>query len=906
MAPGPIEVVNREHQKAVDAILLRALDLPETERGAFLESACTGDDHLRAEVEGMLAMASASTAQVADIVERAAWRLQVETRPLAEGTRLGAYELVRELGRGGMGAVYLARRSDREYEKFCAIKIIRHGMETGEMLARFRFERQILARLEHPNVCRLLDGGTTEDGRPFLVMEYVEGTPLLEYCDRANLSLQQRLRTFVQICDAVAYAHRSLVIHRDLKASNILVAADGTPKLLDFGIAKLVADAPDAAVTLTEQRILTPEYASPEQLRGEPLTTATDVYSLGVLLYRLLAGAHPYRADSTSAAAVIAAIYSQEPAQMSAAARGHRDAGWVRRLRGDLDTIAATALRKEPERRYESAEAFSVDVRRYLEGLPVHARGDSFRYRASKFVGRNRAGTALAAVLILTLVAFVGATARQNVRITKERNTAERVSKFLVEIFKAADPRASRTADVTARQVLDEAAGRVSREMAGEPEVRATIEDSIGAAYVSLGLYDKAERLFRSALALRKGIFGGEHVLVAVTLNNLAEARAAKGAYGEAEQMHVEALRIRRKLLGAEDPQTQQSASNLAVLYMTRGEYGKAEQMDRETLAIRRRQAKGRSVDVAYSLNNLAVLLYRKGEYGEAEKLYREALAEHQAVHSGPHPQWAMATTNLGVLLARTGRLVEAEALYREALEMRRKLYGGGHPDIALTLNNLGSLQQEKLDFAAAEQSYTEAIEMYESLVGKDSVASATPLLNRGNLYAQQGRLSDAETELRHCLAIDEKALGPHHPSRALAATWLSYTLMDEGKTEEAAKLLEQSLAVQRKMLNKGSVDLGMTLTAHANLLLKRGDVAQAEVSAREAVEILRKALPAGHWRIASAESSYGECLKRLGRPSEAGPLLQGAYEVLLAKRGTLCHRTLDARARLQSLSGVR
>ncbi|HXU46378.1 MAG TPA: serine/threonine-protein kinase, partial [Thermoanaerobaculia bacterium] len=392
-----------ERWQRVQDLLEVAFERSEDERGAFLAESCGEDEALRSEVEAMLALET----ELGDFIETPVFDLPGDSG-LEPGSRLGPYRIVSELGRGGMGAVYLAERADSEYEKKVAIKLLKRGLDTDELIRRFRGERQILARLDHPNIGRLLDGGTTGDGRPYLVMDYVVGRPIDAYCSERNLPLPERLRLFGQVCRAVHFAHQNLVVHRDLKPGNILVTADGSPKLLDFGIAKLIEDDAEPFATVAALKMMTTEFASPEQVRGEPVTTATDVYSLGALLYRLLVGRSPYRPVTEGRAALAEAVCEQTPIRPSlAAAEGpeaDRDAG--KRLRGDLDNIVLRALQKDPARRYESAEQLASDVQRHLDGLPVLARPDSLGYRVGKFVNRHRMGVGLAAAALVAVLAF--------------------------------------------------------------------------------------------------------------------------------------------------------------------------------------------------------------------------------------------------------------------------------------------------------------------------------------------------------------------------------------------------------------------------------------------------------------------------------------------------------------------
>ena len=571
-----------ERYQQVKALFYATQELEPEDRAAFLAQRCDGDASLRYAVEELLASAN----KIEAFIEKPAYAIIGQSlandlsAPFVEGKRIGQYQILRKLGEGGMGAVYLARRADEVYEKQVAIKLIRRGFDNAELLRRFYNERQILARLDHPNIARLLDGGATEDGLPYYVMDYVEGRPLLDYCDEQTLAIEDRLKIFRTVGSAVQHAHQNLIIHRDLKPNNILVTKDGVPKLLDFGIAKVFqpeADTRSSEVTVTELRVMTPEYASPEQIAGKHITTASDVYSLGVILYQLLTGQRPYRFRSPSPQDIAQAISEQEPTKPSQAVSGKakRAKGKEERakssdgqlttdngqktnpqseirnpkfLRGDLDNIVLMALRKEPARRYASVEQFATDIGRYLEGLPVIARRDTFSYRASKFVKRNRYAVAAALIVAMLLLAGVGGIVRQakiatiqRDRAQKEAVKAERINKFFQDMLARANVRWSASGsgkkqNVTVIEALDEATAKIENELNDEPEVKAEILTTIGDTYNAIGRVDLAERPFELALALRRSVFPPDHIRIAESLYYLAGAKKLLGKHAAARR----------------------------------------------------------------------------------------------------------------------------------------------------------------------------------------------------------------------------------------------------------------------------------------------------------------------------------------------------------------------------------
>ncbi len=556
----------------IEHLFYAALELKNDGRAAFLDEACGNDIELRKEVDSLLRSSEQTMGFLQNPVLEGVQQITAE-KDIA-GKRIGAYQILRPLGEGGMGKVYLASRADDLYHKEVAIKTLQGGHgQSRAMLLRFRSERQILANLDHPNIARLLDGGITEDGLPYLVMEYVNGLRVDDYCRRNQLGIKQRLQLFCIVCAAVEYAHKNLVVHRDLKPANILVTTEGIPKLLDFGIAKLLdSESGEPTRTLTSERMMTPEYASPEQVRGDQVTTATDVYALGVLLYELLTGKRPFQLDTTSPFEMARIICEQnpEPPSMASASTTELavpDAAHI--LRGDLDNIVLMAMRKEPARRYVSVGALADDVKAYLTGYPVHARTDTWKYRSGKFVRRHKAMVSAAAIVTLALIGFSIGMGLLAKRATKERLTAQRESQFLEGIFQAATPDQAHGQQITARELLDQGAARVDRELAADPEVHGAMLDNIGRAYFDLGFYEQAEPLLERAYALQKKTLGDANLDTAVTLHDLATTMRYQSEYQKADPLFRQALAIRQKKLKKNDPAIAESLSALGeCLYL--------------------------------------------------------------------------------------------------------------------------------------------------------------------------------------------------------------------------------------------------------------------------------------------------------------------------------------------------
>ncbi len=679
-------------------VLGEVLDLPREDRAGFLTEHCADDPELRREVERLLAL-EGDTAGFLDqpVHER---RRQVDTARREAGERseairqIGPYRVVETIFEGGMGIVYLAER-DGDFEKQVAIKVLRRELATEAVVRRFHGERQILARLEHPSIARLIDGGSLKGGQPYLVMEYVEGTPVDAYCADHDLGLKQRLQLFLKICSAVAYAHRNLIVHRDLKPANILVTADGRPKLLDFGIAKLLDPADDLLkdVTATAARPMTLRYASPEQILGEAITTATDVWALGLLLCKLLAGQLPFE---QSPLVVFGAPGKRpelrvnearpEPPSRLAVRRKLR-----RRLAGDLDAIVLRALGRAPSDRYASVERMAADVENHLGRRPVAARRGGWLYRTARQI-RRRPGMTLAVTLIVAASVFSTVLWRQALaeqhRADRERavavraqTRAERVSEFLKDLFKAADPNAAKGGKLMVREVLDTGRRRLAAGLEGEPELEAELAGTLGDVYREMGLWDDAIVLLERAVELRRGLYPEGDPRLAVALNDLASGLYYRERYAEAEALLRESLGLRRRF-GAEPPQIARALNNLASALKQRGELDAAGELYEEALAIRETALGGEDPSVAASLYSLGSLRQEQGDPAAAEPLLRRSLEIYLATHGEGHTRVASVLSTLGRVLHDRGENVAAADLLRRAVEIRRRLLGADHPHV--------------------------------------------------------------------------------------------------------------------------------------------------------------------------------------------------------------------------------
>ncbi len=734
----------------------------------------------------------------------------------AVGVRIGPYRLQERIGRGGMGDIFRATRADGQYRQEVAVKLIRATLPADELERRFRVERQVLARLQHANIAPLLDGGVTEDGRPYLVMQYVRGVPITEHADTQRLSLEARLRLFAVVCRTVHFAHSNLVVHRDLKPSNILVTADGQVRLLDFGIAKLL-DPEGMGITapITEEHLLlTPEHAAPEQILGDPITTATDVYALGILLYELLTGTRPFRATRgggwhravceedplcpSAALATLSPAAVEKDATPVAEARGMRAASLRQALRGDLDHIALMALRKEPERRYASAEQFAEDMDRYLGGRPVLARRDTRAYRSRKFLRRNRLPAGAGALLLLTLIGATLATAHQAraravalVQAEVERDRAENLAAFMLGVFRANAPGEARGRSVTARELLDRAAERIDAELADQPLVRADMQLAIGRAYGALGIYDAALPLFEDVLRQRRAQLPGDRREVAEALDQVGRGLAALGRFGEAIPRMREALEMRERTLGGSDTAVASTLTYLARMEIDAGEYADARAKLERAVAIHRGQPVRDGRGMANALRFLWLAHNWLGETERELPVATEALAVAQATVAEDDPLLLDVTQDYALALESTDQLDSAAVVYRRVLDGRTRVLGPDHPAVSYAYHNLGRVLRKVGRLPEALDSYRTALDVRERALGPDHPAVAHVLHSYAIALGDAGEFRQAAELERRAIRISEAAVGERHLDTLDSMELLAQLDAVLGRDEEALRLLE-------------------------------------------------------------------------------------------------------------------
>ncbi len=911
----------------LEHLLEQALQLPVDERAAWLEQLANDDADLHAELVSLIdAYDGAPTFfdQMAhDVVEATTHA----SSPPKAGKRIGPYHLLEEIGRGGMGRVFLAERAD--VGNRVALKLVRGGLAAPETVQRFLFERKVLARLNHPHIARLLDAGVTDDETPFFAMEYVQGESLTHYCDRKRLSVDQRLDLFMQVTQAVQYAHRNLVVHRDLKPSNILVTDEGTVKLLDFGIAKLLegpdTETPGTPLTRTGMRVLTPEYAAPEQVNGEAVTTATDVYALGVVLYELLTGRRPYQVRGTDRAweDVICNVEPQKPSTVVtqttdetkpstvSEARSTQTERLRQRLSGDLDTICLKALRKEPERRYASAEAFVEDIKRHLAGLPVEARAATASYRLRKFVQRNRGAVLATSLVILALAAGLGVALWQAVEARQAQAQAEEAlaeseeaQAFLVELFNLNNPLSTeevRGDTVTARTILRQGAQRIAEELSDQPKIQGALLNQIGLVNLNLGLYDEADSLLNAALALRREALGNEHPSVAETLNNLGSMHREQGDFEHALDLHQQALAIRRAALPAAHEDVAMSLNNIGLTLDNLGRFEEAETHLREALAIFQQVFGEDHEHTALTHGNLAGALRRQGKSEEAEVEYQAAATHSRNVLGDKHPLYAQALNNFGVFLNNEGKYAQAEQQYREALAIYEELVPEDHPHPALLMNNLGRSLQEQSKLDEAEAFFQESLVRLEGIFG-DHVNIAHIRSNVAYVQYERENYEAAEASYQRVLADYRRHLGDDHPYVAEALTNLGAVYNGQDKWDEALASHQEALTIREAKLGADHPDVALTFSNIGSVYHDRGNCAAATPYFERALAIARDKHPERHPRTALYMSNLGGCLTALERFDEAEPLLTSSYDIYLELHEPTYYLTEQTRERLVTL----
>lgn len=744
-----MSTLSPERWQEISPYLDEVLSLPQEERAAWLESFRQSKPQLADLLDKLLEEHSVvARERFLEGSASQAWR-----ESSLQGQTVGSYTLHSPIGQGGMGSVWLAERSDGRFERRVAVKFLHFALATSGGAERFKREGRILGQLAHPHIAELIDAGITSNGEPYLILEYIEGVQIDQHCDRCMLDIDARIRLFLDVLGAVAHAHANLIVHRDLKPSNVLVRNDGEVKLLDFGIAKLlVGDETPASPTLltVEGGALTPQFAAPEQVIGGAVTTATDVYALGVLLYLLLTGRHPAGPGPHSPLDLVKAITETEPLRPSEAivsddsrSAAERRAGTPdklrRQLRGDLDTIIGKALKKNPQERYSSVAALADDLRRYLKHEPISARPDTLRYRGAKFVRRNRTVVALASLALVAVLAGVIGTVlqartarRQRDAALRERDRANRVVGLMTDMFTMQEPNEARGSSITAREILDRASKQIETSLAKDPDLQAQMMCAVGKTYSRLGVYSAAQPLMERGIEIGRRANEPGNLAVLKCTNDLTWQLLQEGHFAEAERLLQDALASERRTLGAENPVTLDTISTLAFAFLEERRDDDALHLARQAFETRRRIQGEEADGTLWSMNVYSVVLSRTGHLAESEGVYREQLDIERRVHGDDSAGALNALNNLGATLVLMDRLPEAQNMLQQTLGVQRRVFGPHHPDTGRTLYNLACIAARQGYRDEAFSFLQEAVEIVyvRTLLGMEKDSDLTSLHN--------------------------------------------------------------------------------------------------------------------------------------------------------------------------------
>lgn len=862
--------MNKEEWQEVEAIVDKALALNDAQQRAFINQSCEDNKELKSRVitllqsieksEGYLEDSSSDlSSYFRDLPSDISFN---EESPLI-GQKIGAYRITQLIGYGGMGSVFKAERADGSFDHTVALKIIRRGMNTPSNVARFKREQQILAGLNHPNIARLYDGGVTAEGLPYLIMEYIDGQPVTEYCDNHRLTIKERINLFCRICDTVQFAHRNLVIHRDLKPANILINKNGEVKILDFGIAKLLDEGQQRHTLTTGNRMLTPAYAAPEQLLDQPVTTSTDGYALGVLFYKLVCGTAYLDLKGKSVTTMESVIKKQTPSAINhrygslshtkqlkiAFHRNTTPTELNRYLNSDLNAILQKQLRKEPQKRYESVSHLAEELQRYLGGHPVQAHKGSLKYYTAKFIKRNKVAVSAALIFLMTVSGF---TAFYTWRISDERNKVtlqaqklNQVSNFLIDLFSASDPSQSLGDTLTVNVLLTRGLDKIDQ-LDHQPKIKSQMLNTMGKVYTNLGQYEKAEKLLNQALSLLKNNDGSDREMATV-YNDLGVLNHKAREYTKAERLYKKALQLREHALPAFHADYAQTLSDLGALMRATDRLDSAQVLSQKAYQIRRNASNINRLDVATSLNNLAVLANGQGELDKAESYYQEALSIRKKELGDIHPKIANTLNNIGVLLRDKGQFEKAVPYYQKALDMRVELFGLDHPETAQILNNYAGLLLQMDKLKQAIHYYQQALEIRIKIFGPGAIKVANSYNNLSNALFKKGLFKEAEANYRKAINIYADVLGDDHRYVGIVQSNLGKVLTARDDFKKAGKVFESARSILLNSYSSEHISIANLYRYMAELKIKTGQTDQAIILLEKALKIQRKLQGADH-----------------------------------------------------------
>lgn len=825
--------MTKDQWQSIATVVDRVLELPPSERDRYINTECSDDPELVEQVLDFMNSISSSEGLWDQLLQSneilvndltSSGELGSTDQPVSAPEQIGPYKIIKCLASGGMGNVFLAERNDGQFDRKVAIKVLKKDLSSKIHIERFIEERKILSGLEHPNIARLYDGGLTDDGRPYLLMEYIDGLPIHRYCRENKLGFSKKLVLFSQICQAVKYAHANLIVHRDLKPDNIFVTRNGKIKVLDFGIAKIVdPDLTESAVLQTRagSRMMSLQYASPEQITLDKITTASDVYSLGLIFYEILSGKKPYQLTGKRIREAEHIVRHHKP---QAPGKAADDPVLARKLKGDLGAIILKALRKEPRERYDSASHLLDDLERYRKRIPVHARKGTLSYKAFKFIKRNQPAMAVAAIFLITATAFAGYHVQ---KLSEERNVARAeaekarvVSGFLTGIFKYASPYNQPNSELTALELLDHGSDYIQGNADIQPEIKSSVLATIGGIYELLGSYGEAESLLTEALELEQSSekieFGDDYGL-AVVHHNLGNLKRSKGDF----QGAIDHYRIASLTFEELDLQDYRAGSIGAWGWneYQMANYIQADSLLQLSLSLNREHNGPESMETAQTLHFIAWLQHDQGNYQKADSLFTAVLSMRRNHYDGDHPEIATSLHSLGWLKYQLNFYEEATSLYDETISMRKTLFNNeSHPDIAWSINNLGIIKQAEGNLEEAEQLFSEALQMRREVLPENHPHISQSLGNLGSVYFYREEYNRSIETFREVVDIQREILGANHPNLAMYLNNLATVLSNSNNSEQAIPYYREAIAIQEHHFN----------SAHATTVQMRSNIAEA------------------------------------------------------------------------------
>ena len=863
-----------------------ALGIKPADRSAFLDGECIGNPELRQAVEHLLAL----DADAGSFLEHPLIESTTADNLNPSGVSIDQYQLVQLIGEGGMGEVWLAEQK-RPIRRRVAIKLIKAGMDTREVVSRFESERQALALMDHPAIAKVFDAGTTLEGRPYFVMEYVAGMPITTYCDRRKLNTRQRLELFISVCEGVQHAHQKAIIHRDLKPSNILVTElDGkpVPRIIDFGVAKAISQflSPRTLHTQIGAMIGTLDYISPEQADsgGVDIDTRSDVYSLGVVLYELLSGALPFDFQKLAYDEVLRCMRDQDAPNPSARLRTQEGDSalaaknrnvdlltLVSLLQGDPDSITLKALEKDRARRYSTPLELATDIGRYLRHEPVSAHGPSAAYRARKYIRRHRIAVTLVSLLVLLAATFAIAQTIQLRRVRNERDRADRVTDFLTNMFKVPAPSEARGNTVTAREILDRSSNEIERGLEKEPEVRAQLTLVMAKTYENLGLFSRAHELMERVIEDRRRTLGPDHPKTLEAMSQMGWILYREGRDIEAERLTRAMIDAQSRVLGPDDPATLETKDHLVWILLRQAHYADVEKLENELITASSNKLGPEHPRTLRFMEGLAVAYGHQSRFTEAETEYRKLIDLERLNLGADHPGTLSTMHNLANMFLSQGNYAEAEKLYRETLQIQQRILGPDHPDTANTMTALANtLRFINGHQAEAEELYRKSLAIELRTMGPDHPYTTAAKEGLANVLSSEKRYAEAETLLREIVAQRQRLLGTDHTDTLLSQYNLATVLKHQNRFPEAEKLIRETLTTQARVLDPTDPDTLASRSFLADILNRENKPEEAEGFARSAFDDQLRTLGPLHHDTIETLGILGIALAKSGRYEDA------------------------------------